>query len=260
MGDPRHARPDAPRRRPREGGRQRATSTTRPRTTRRWSTSAPRRSPASPTTSRPLEVVGDADADLCVLGWGSTWAAIDAAVQRTRRRGREGGVDPPDRTSTRCRANLGELLRSFPKVIVPELNLGQLCRIVRAEYLVDARPVTKVQGLPFTAAGARRPPSRRRCHDDDTHRPAHHEEGLDVSDQEVRWCPGCGDYGDPAGRADADARARRRPAEHRVRQRHRLLQPLPVLHEHLRDAQHPRSCAGASPPVSRSPARTSTCG
>ena len=48
-------------------------------------------------------------------------------------------------------SNLGTVLRGFPKVIVPELNLGQLCRIVRAEYLVDARPVTKVQGLPFTA-------------------------------------------------------------------------------------------------------------
>ena len=47
--------------------------------------------------------------------------------------------------------NLGELLRTFPRIIVPELNLGQLCRLVRAEYLVDARPVTKVQGLPFTA-------------------------------------------------------------------------------------------------------------
>jgi len=47
--------------------------------------------------------------------------------------------------------NLGEILKRFPKIIVPELNLGQLCRIVRAEFLVDAQPVSKVQGLPFTA-------------------------------------------------------------------------------------------------------------
>ena len=47
--------------------------------------------------------------------------------------------------------NLGELLHGFRRVIVPELNMGQLCRLVRADYLVDARPVTKVQGLPFTA-------------------------------------------------------------------------------------------------------------
>ena len=49
-------------------------------------------------------------------------------------------------TSTRCRPNLGEVLRRFPKVLVPELNIGQLCRIVRAEYLVDAQSVTKVAG------------------------------------------------------------------------------------------------------------------
>ena len=47
--------------------------------------------------------------------------------------------------------NLGDLLRGFRRIIVPELNLGQLCRIVRADFLVDARPLSKVQGLPFTA-------------------------------------------------------------------------------------------------------------
>ena len=99
----------------------------------------------------PAVAVGDVDdADVCVLGWGSTWAAIDAAVQRTRRRGvKVAWVHlthlnplPP---------NLGEVLKKYPRVIVPELNLGQLCRIVRAEYLIDAKAVTKVQGLPFTA-------------------------------------------------------------------------------------------------------------
>ena len=48
-------------------------------------------------------------------------------------------------------SNLGEVLRAFPKVLVPELNLGQLCRIVRAEFLIDAQSISKVQGLPFTA-------------------------------------------------------------------------------------------------------------
>ncbi|MBI4884906.1 MAG: 2-oxoacid:acceptor oxidoreductase subunit alpha [Actinobacteria bacterium] len=96
-------------------------------------------------------VVGDADAEVCLLGWGSTWAAIDAAVQRTRREGTKVAwihlthLNPLPR-------NLGDLLRTFPHILVPELNLGQLCRIVRAEYLVDAKPVTKVQGLPFSAA------------------------------------------------------------------------------------------------------------
>ena len=48
-------------------------------------------------------------------------------------------------------ADLGEVLHRYRRVIVPELNLGQLCRIVRGEFLVDARPLSKVQGLPFTA-------------------------------------------------------------------------------------------------------------
>jgi 2-oxoglutarate ferredoxin oxidoreductase subunit alpha len=96
-------------------------------------------------------ITGDADADVCLLGWGSTWAAIDAAVQRTRRAGTKVAwihlthVNPMP-------PNLGDLLKSFKHVLVPELNLGQLCRLVRADYLVDAKPITKVQGLPFTSA------------------------------------------------------------------------------------------------------------
>jgi 2-oxoglutarate ferredoxin oxidoreductase subunit alpha len=95
-------------------------------------------------------VIGDADADVCVLGWGSTWAAIDAAVQRTRRLGTKVGWVHLTHLNP-FPANLGEVLRGFRRVIVPELNLGQLCRLVRADFLIDARPLTKVQGLPFTA-------------------------------------------------------------------------------------------------------------
>ncbi len=97
------------------------------------------------------KIVGDEDADLCLLGWGSTWAAIDAAVQITRRQNIKVAwihlthLNPLPR-------NLGDLLRKFKHILVPELNMGQLCRIVRAEFLVDAKPVTKVQGLPFAVA------------------------------------------------------------------------------------------------------------
>jgi 2-oxoglutarate ferredoxin oxidoreductase subunit alpha len=99
----------------------------------------------------PVAVTGDADADVCVLAWGSTWAAVHAAVEKTRRAGAKVAwihlvhLNP-------LPANLGDVLRRFKRVIVPELNMGQLCRVVRAEYLVDARPISKVQGLPFTAA------------------------------------------------------------------------------------------------------------
>jgi 2-oxoglutarate ferredoxin oxidoreductase subunit alpha len=99
----------------------------------------------------PAQVVGDADAAVCVLGWGSTWGAISSAVADLRAAGAKVAwihlthLNPMP-------ANLGELLTGFPRVLVPELNLGQLCRIVRATYLVDATPITKVQGVPFTAS------------------------------------------------------------------------------------------------------------
>jgi 2-oxoglutarate/2-oxoacid ferredoxin oxidoreductase subunit alpha len=96
----------------------------------------------------PTEINGDLDADVLVLGWGSTWAAIDASVQRTRRAGKKVASAhlvhlnplPPD---------LGDILTRYRRVLVPELNTGQLTNVIRAKYLVDARVVSKVQGLPF---------------------------------------------------------------------------------------------------------------
>lgn len=97
----------------------------------------------------PLEVDGP-DADVLVLGWGSTWGAIQAAARRVRAQGKDVAhahlvhLNP-------FPANLGEVLARYPKVLVPEMNLGQLSRLVRAEFLVDARSMTKVQGTPFKA-------------------------------------------------------------------------------------------------------------
>ena len=99
----------------------------------------------------PVEVEGDADADLVVLGWGSTWGAIGAALDAVRGEGHKvarvhiGHLNP-------LPADLGDVLRRYRKVLVPEMNLGQLTRVVRAEYLVDAECITKVQGQPFTGA------------------------------------------------------------------------------------------------------------
>ena len=99
----------------------------------------------------PAVVVGDADAETCVLGWGSTWGAISSAVEIVRAGGTKVAwihlvhLNP-------LPANLGELLRKFRRVLVPELNNGQLCRIVRANYLVDAQAVSKIQGRPFSSA------------------------------------------------------------------------------------------------------------
>lgn len=98
----------------------------------------------------PTEVVGDRDADVCVLGWGSTWAAITEATKRERAAGHK--VASVHLTHLNpLPSDLGDILRSFRTVIVPELNFGQLARIVRAEYLIDARSIPKVAGLPFTA-------------------------------------------------------------------------------------------------------------
>ena len=97
-----------------------------------------------------LEEGSTGNADLLMVGWGSTWGAITGACRRVRSTG--GEVDHVHLTHLNpLPANLGDLLRSYQRVLVPELNLGQLVRILRAEYLVDARPLSKVKGQPFTA-------------------------------------------------------------------------------------------------------------
>ena len=98
-----------------------------------------------------VEVFGDGSGELLVLGWGSTWGSIRAAVERLRAAGR--GVDHAHlRHLNPFPANLGELLTNYDHVLVPEMNLGQLSMLVRAKYLVDAQPISKVAGVPFTAA------------------------------------------------------------------------------------------------------------
>lgn len=98
----------------------------------------------------PVEVDGPDDADLLVIGWGSTWGAIDGAVARARANGHS--VAAAHLTHLHpFPANLGEVLARYPKVLVPEMNLGQLSLLLRGTYLVDARRVSKVKGLPFTA-------------------------------------------------------------------------------------------------------------
>ena len=96
------------------------------------------------------EIAGDAESPLVVVGWGSTWGAITAARRRFERAGR-GFAHIHLRHLHPLPANLGELLAGFDWVVVPEMNLGQLCRILRAEFLVDARSVSKASGQPFTA-------------------------------------------------------------------------------------------------------------
>ena len=93
----------------------------------------------------------DGDAELLVLGWGSTYGPIGAAVRRVRRSGRKVARAHLHHLNP-FPANTGDVLARYPKVLVPEMNLGQLALLVRARYLVDAVSYTKVRGRPLTAA------------------------------------------------------------------------------------------------------------
>jgi len=101
----------------------------------------------------PLIEVDDptGDAEVLVIGWGSTYGPIAAGARATRAAGvpvatahlRHLNPFPP---------NTGDVLRRYPKVLVPEMNLGQLLMLLRARYLVDAVGYNRVRGLPFTSA------------------------------------------------------------------------------------------------------------
>ena len=95
-----------------------------------------------------LEVAGDEDADILVLGWGSTFGSIRAAARRVRLEG--GKVATVHlRHLNPMPQNLGDLLHRYEKVLIPELNTGQLRKVIRAEYLVDAKGLNKIAGEPF---------------------------------------------------------------------------------------------------------------
>ncbi|HEY8316571.1 MAG TPA: 2-oxoacid:acceptor oxidoreductase subunit alpha [Gaiellaceae bacterium] len=93
----------------------------------------------------------DGDASVLVLGWGGTYGPIAAACRRVRDGGRSVAhahlrhLNPFPR-------NTGEVLRQYDRVLVPEMNLGQLLKLVRAEFLVDAVGYNRVRGLPLRAA------------------------------------------------------------------------------------------------------------
>jgi 2-oxoglutarate ferredoxin oxidoreductase subunit alpha len=96
----------------------------------------------------PTEIYGDTTGDVLVLGWGSTFGAIRTAVESLRQEKlsvshahiRWMNPLPPD---------LGEILLKYQKVLIPEVNLGQLSRLVRSEYLIDAEGLNLVRGRPF---------------------------------------------------------------------------------------------------------------
>ena len=103
----------------------------------------------------PTEIFGAESGDVLVVGWGSTHGSITSAVELAQSDGlsvssihlRFMNPLPPD---------LGDILRRFDKVLVPEMNLGQLVRILRAEFLIDAKALNKVTGQPLNVSEVRK--------------------------------------------------------------------------------------------------------
>ena len=98
----------------------------------------------------PLEVEGEKKSDTLVLGWGSTYGSITQAVRRFNSDGVKVAsanlmyLNPfPD--------NTGDVLKKYKKIIIPELNTGQLLKLIRERFLIDAVGINKVEGVPFTA-------------------------------------------------------------------------------------------------------------
>jgi len=96
----------------------------------------------------PATVDGDSKGDLLVVGWGGTYGSIRSAVEAKRKEGKSVShlhlkyVNP-------FQSNVGEILYNFKQILVPEINLGQLSKMLRAKYLLPIVSQTKVQGLPF---------------------------------------------------------------------------------------------------------------
>ena len=88
---------------------------------------------------------------MLVLGWGSTYGPIGAACRQVRRAGYS-VAQAHLRHLNPFPANLGTVLADYDRVVIPEMNLGQLATLIRAKYLIDAISVTQVRGLPFKAA------------------------------------------------------------------------------------------------------------
>ena len=92
--------------------------------------------------------IGDPDGELLLVGWGSTYGAITVALRAQRAKGKRIGhvhlrhLNPLPK-------NLGDVLKRYRRVVVPEMNMGQLLWVLRAKYLVDAEGFNKIQGKPF---------------------------------------------------------------------------------------------------------------
>ncbi len=95
-----------------------------------------------------LEVTGDKDAEVLVIGWGGTYGSITEAVNRVRQKGKK-TAQAHFKYLNPFPKNTGEVLNKYKRIICCELNMGQLTRFLKGEFLVDIEPFTKIQGIPF---------------------------------------------------------------------------------------------------------------
>jgi len=98
----------------------------------------------------PLEWHGDEDAKVLVLGWGSTYGAIGVACRRLRERGKK-VARAHLRHMNPFPQNTEDVLRRFKRVVIPEVNSGQLSKLIRADFLIDAITISSMRGMPFRA-------------------------------------------------------------------------------------------------------------
>lgn len=98
-----------------------------------------------------LEVRGDEDADLLLIGWGGTYGAITEAVNRARKKGLK-VAQAHLRYINPLPKNTGEVLKQYKHILCPELNMGQLSKILTSEYRIEVEPFNKIQGLPFRSS------------------------------------------------------------------------------------------------------------
>ena len=146
LGHARHAGPDAPHRRPGKAGHHRQRQLRAGQPPAHGQPAGRRRSPSIADDIPLQEVDGPASGELLVLSWGGTYGACATAVQRGRRRRAARSPTAHLRYLNPFPANLGEMLKRYKQVLIPELNLGQLRLLIRGKYLVDAIGLNKVQG------------------------------------------------------------------------------------------------------------------
>ena len=148
LGGPRHARARAPHRRSREGRHHRQREL-RPGQPPPDAAAAPEKIARIADDIPELEVFGPDRGDLLILGWGSTYGAIRSAVERLQARGPERRPRPPSLPQPVPGATPATSSGRYKRVLVPEVNLGQLLLLVRARYLIDAVGYNRVRGKPF---------------------------------------------------------------------------------------------------------------